>query len=436
MPHTDARNLWLPQTPPPIGRPWGRSLDADCAIVGAGFTGLACAHTLAALRPDWTIAVVDALRVGQAASGRNAGYVMNLGHVQSGWSLEANRGVTTLSEHGISLLRGWVAEHGIACAWHEGPRYHVAVNGRGRRALAHFREGMTAMGSPYRDIDPVELSERVGTDHYCDAAEVRGGALVDPAALVRGIARALPDSVHLYEDAPVRRIDQGPPHQLWLSNRSEGSSGADGEEPAVRARRLVLATNGFLGTMGQHRGRVLPFVTFASATAPLSELPGTDAQWGLVPEERMGCTVRGTADRRILVRGGIRYRNPPRFDAAMCRDMANEHRSSLAKRFPALANVPFTHTWGGVLGVTNNNGTAFGSFGDGAWLCGAHNGVGMALGTALGEQIAHRVAGETHALEHLPGLLPAPSWMPPEPLLSLGIRVYTTVLAWLAGDEK
>lgn len=79
----------------------------DCVIVGAGFTGLACARRLATFRPDWKIAILDALCVGQGASGRNSGFVMDLGHWQSGWSdLSPQCGVVPSYSY-YSVCRAW-----------------------------------------------------------------------------------------------------------------------------------------------------------------------------------------------------------------------------------------------------------------------------------------------------------------------------------------
>lgn len=52
----------------------------DIIIVGAGFSGLATATRLAELRPEARIAIIDALEVGQGASGRNAGFIIDLPH--------------------------------------------------------------------------------------------------------------------------------------------------------------------------------------------------------------------------------------------------------------------------------------------------------------------------------------------------------------------
>lgn len=432
-----ARSLPFEAGPTPWSNPTGKVRDQhvleavspefDCVIVGAGFTGLACARRLATFRPDWKIAVLDALCVGEGSSGRNSGFVMDAGHWQPGWCDDANRAVSELSVHGSLILRYVVHQQAIECDWQDGQRFHVAVNSRGRKALARFAEGMARIGRPMQPVDADEFSQKVGTSYYCEALESTAGALVNPAQLVRGIARGLADSVHLYEREPV--VSMQP---------SKTGMGYELHTPQnrVRARRIVAATNAFLDAFGLGSSRILPFSTFASITEALPEPPGTLAQWGLVPEDKMGSTMRLTADRRLLIRNGVTLSGSRPHSDADLEKATHLHRDSLARRFPDLAELPFSHSWGGLVGAASNGGTIFGSFADGAWLAGVHNGVGMAMGTALGDILAHQIVDAKHPLLKSTARLPKPSWIPPQPLLSLGVAAYTRWLAWRSGSEK
>ena len=383
-------------------------VEVDCVVVGAGYSGLAVARRLAALREDWSIALVEALRVGQGSAGRNSGFVVDVGHWRPELGADGNAAFVRLARHGIELLRA----ADVDCEWSECGRYHVAVNKRGLAALETFRGGLDAMGEAYTRADPAVL----GTNYYAQALHLPGGALVQPARLVRGLAANLPENVRLFEESPVRCVRAG------LVETSEGSLAAD---------RVVLCTNGFARAFGQRR--VVPLLTFASVTAPQ---PDAGEPWGAVPEELMGSTLRRTPDGRILVRNGVRYHPACRLDGVDHDAMRRMHRESFEARFPDLRDVPFTHTWTGLLGMTLNGGTAFGTFGDDAWICAAYNGVGIALGTALGDLLARRIAGESHPLLEAAATLPAPGWLPPGPLQALGLPAYTAVLQKLAGTER
>src|SRR5262249_7166647 len=58
----------------PEREPLKRDLDVDVCVVGAGLAGLTTAREIA--RRGWSVVVVEAQRVGWAASGRNNGFVL------------------------------------------------------------------------------------------------------------------------------------------------------------------------------------------------------------------------------------------------------------------------------------------------------------------------------------------------------------------------
>jgi len=70
-------SLWAATAPPPPVLPVLRGpVEADVAIVGAGFTGLSTALHLAEAAPGLTTIVLEAEEPGFGASGRNNGQVI------------------------------------------------------------------------------------------------------------------------------------------------------------------------------------------------------------------------------------------------------------------------------------------------------------------------------------------------------------------------
>ena len=65
-----------------------------------------------------------------------------------------------------------------------------------------------------------------------------GGALVQPAAMMRGLGETLPTNVTLYEDSPVTEI------------RSDGGFTLVGADGTVRSPKLIVAANLFAEEMG------------------------------------------------------------------------------------------------------------------------------------------------------------------------------------------
>jgi glycine/D-amino acid oxidase-like deaminating enzyme len=422
LPADDAECGWralLPAPPPP--RRLAGVGAADCAIIGAGFTGLAAARRLAAQRPEWQIAVLDAQRVGDGASGRNSGFVVDVGHYDPARGVEGNRRLVRLGRAGLAALREVVHAHGIGCDWTEGGRYHGAAGATGLRALATFAAGLDAMGEAYEPLDRGALATRIGSAYYAAGAHTPGAVTVQPAALVRGLAATLPTNVMLFECSPVHAVERA-----GSGFRLTGAAGS------LRAERVVVAANGGAAALGWLRRQVLPLATFASLTRPLTAAEtaalGGDACWGLVSEAAMGTTLRRLSDGRVLVRNSVRYCPTLGVDAAQRARARAAHRHALGARFPALARVDFEHTWAGLMGASFNGAHFFGRLAPNLFAAAGYNGVGIAMGTVSGLCLADLASGcdspPLADLQALPPPTPIPIGLP----LGIGVR---TTLAYL-----
>jgi len=114
------RSLWLATAPhAPATTSLEERVEADFAIIGAGYTGLACALALA--EAGRSVIVLEAKEIGHGASGRNGGQVIpGLKHDPD--DLVARYG----REHGEALVRlaggaadrvfALIAKHGIECS--------------------------------------------------------------------------------------------------------------------------------------------------------------------------------------------------------------------------------------------------------------------------------------------------------------------------------
>jgi glycine/D-amino acid oxidase-like deaminating enzyme len=428
LPHDDEACGWtalLAPLPPP--RRLDGAVRADAAVLGAGFTGLAVARRLAQLKPEWRITVVDAQRVGGGASGRNSGFVVDLPHYIPARGLEGNRRLLRLGRAGLEALRTLVRVHGIACDWTERGRLHSAAGDAGRRDLEQFLVGAEALGEPYERLDRDALAARTGTTYYSAGAYTPGTVMVQPAALVRGLARTLPDNVDLFEESPVQTLATGDTFHL------------ESAEGTLAAARLFIAANGFTPGVGFLRDRIFPLMTFGSLTRPLTAAEaaalGGDPVWGMVSEMPMGTTLRRLANGRMLIRNTVRYRPTLQTDAALRSRVCAQHRRDFAARFPDLAAVEFDYTWGGIMGTTFNGAQFFGELAPNLYVAAGYNGVGIAMGTISGALLADLALGADSALLADMRALPGPDWIPPEPALGVGVRASLTYLASKAKGE-
>jgi glycine/D-amino acid oxidase-like deaminating enzyme len=428
LPPEDDACGWSALLPPlPPARLLHGATRADCAVIGAGFTGLAAARRLAELRPEWRIAVVDAWRVGGGASGRNSGFVVDLPHYIPARGVEGNQRLLRLGRAGLAHLRELVRRHAIDCDWTERGRLHGAVGDEGIRALKTFFAGADALGEPYERLAGDALARLIGTKYYCAGGRTPGSAMVQPAALARGLARSLPENVDLFEHSPVRTIDTGTGFTLRADTGT------------LTAAKLFVASNGFTPALGLLRDRLFPLVTFASLTRPLTSSEasavGGEPVWGLVSETPMGTTLRRLADGRMLLRNTVRYHPSLRVDAELQSRIRALHRRHFAARFPALEKVDFDYTWGGVMGVSLNGAQFFGELAPNLFAAAGYNGVGIAMGTISGVLLTDLAVGAPSALLADMRALPPPDWIPPAPALGIGVRATLRYLSGKAAGE-
>jgi len=164
---------------------------APWVVVGAGVTGLACARRLAELHPNDEILLLEARLVGQGASGRNSGFAVGVSHFTGGYKhhqIENYRRVNRINQNGLDLLQAQVDAHDIGCQWQASGFHHTAADKRSLRECAEFIRYLEAMEIVHTPLDAQALKQRLGTDLYQRGVHVPNGVLLQPAALVRGLA--------------------------------------------------------------------------------------------------------------------------------------------------------------------------------------------------------------------------------------------------------
>lgn len=433
LPGDDSHNGWsriLParqHTPPLTGE-----IKADWVVVGAGYAGLAAARRLAENRPNDRIALVEAGDVGENASGRNSGFAIDLPH-NVGSSLEELEGshrFMRLARAAIEYLDRQVTTHKIACNWSRRGKYHAAASERGiETVLRPFMKELDALGEPYRFLDKSEVRKEIGSPHFKAAVYTPGCVLMNPAALTRGLADSLPANVTLYERSPVIEVQHG--------------NGVTLKTPAgsVHAPKMIVAVNGFAGRFGYFRGKLLPFVAYASLTRPLTDRERADLgcvdDWGLTPANAFaGITMRFTQDRRLLIRQRIDYCPSLRRTEAQRLAQQREHERLLHARFPMLPDVAIEHTWAGFVCLSRNGAPGFGRVAPNVWAAVCQNAVGVTKGTIGGLLAADMACGIDNPLIADMQSLGTPQSLPPRPLLDLGVRVRLAWELWQARHER
>ena len=429
LPENDAANGWsnilAPRAP---NAPLKGNVTADWLVIGAGYAGLAAARRLAENRPNESVVIVDACAVGDGASARNSGFVIDLPH-NVGGDGDDHEGpfrALRLARAASRWLGEIVETHRIDCQWSPVGQYMAAASDAGMAALDGFRAELEAVNEPYETItDP---RPRIGTDRYRELVHAPTVVLMQPASLVRGLAATLPENVTLYENAPVIGIDFADPV------RAETPGGT------IAAGGCILAVNGFAPDFGVLKNRIFPVMLFCSITRPLTDAEhdamGCPADWGVVPSLPFGGpTIRYTQDRRLTMRSRFAYRPGMKATAGDYRKARALQERQLKDRYPHLPDDIIEHTWSGCIALAQNFAPGFGRHAENVWTAVCQNGVGVTKGTIAGQLAADMATGRDNPLMADMEALGTPSKLPPRPFRDIGIMASFRKFAWDARAE-
>lgn len=389
----------------------------DTVVIGGGFVGTAAARRLAENRPDDKVLLIDALKIGQGASGRNSGFVIDQPHKRD---LERSddvfkRKIVRLNRAAIEYLEKQIDEFGIDCQWSLAGKYQGAVGARGEKFLNHYESLLRNFGERYERLSKSEIQAVFGTDYYSAAIFTPGGVLMQPAALMRGLADSMPANVRVVENTPVLEICRQP---KGFTLKTQNST--------ISCNQLIVATSIFTPELGFLKDRILPVMTFASMTRPLTDAEmkryGGKLDWGMTPADHAGTTMRMTQDRRLIIRNSYRYAPDYNTPGGVIPSIRARHREGLDRRYPALKNVEIEYTWGGATSLSGNFETYFGKLEEGIYSSGCDQSVGAARGTISGMLLADLVSGQkSELLTNMQEVSGSPSRLPPKPLLRIGV---------------
>lgn len=412
--------------------PLSRRVEADWVVVGGGWFGVNAARRIAELRQQDSVVLVDAGAIGNSAAGRCAGYAIDLAHNPRNANFaedeKGNIEERYINLEGIAYLRDGVEKYGINCDWSPEGKTHSAVTPRGEECLVTFAKALDRIGAEYQWYDAAQMREMVGSSYYTKGLHTPGTVLLQPAALLRGLAGNLGDNAVVYENTPVVEVTYGSPRHVLRTRNGE-----------IHAKNIILANNGFISEFGFYEKSAIPVYTYASMTRPLtaseSARIGGRGTYGLIPAESFGTTVRRTADNRLFIRNIYDYADGFRTtDAQLARAKAS-HQVSFDRRFPEISSIGFEFTWGGALSLAQNGGYVFGQLADRVWGAGFCNGTGVSRGAVYGKAVAELAAGfDSKAI----GILlrkARPSRAFPTLITSLGVTASTRYRLWKAGRE-
>lgn len=412
-------------------------IDADWLVVGGGFAGLAAARRLSELVGGDRIVLLEARRLAEGPGGRNSGFMIDLPHDLNSETYagakEADLAQIQMNRLGIEFARKTAEIAGMPKAvFDPSGKISAAASDRGEHHIESYSKHLRALGEDHRFMNAAEMKELTGTDFYRKGLFTPGAVMIQPAAFLRLSAAELSPRVTIYENSPVLSIDLGATHVVHTP------------KARIRARHLILAVNGHIQSFGYFPRQLLHVFTYASMTRALTEAEvkrlGGAPDWGVLPADPMGTTVRRVSDydgcgHRITVRNHFTLNQSMEIGEKQIRHAAKLHDRAFAARFPMLAGVPMEHRWGGRLCLSWNSVPAFGQLEERVYSAACQNGLGTVKGTLSGMLAAElAVKGRSPLLDEYQACA-QPRRLPPEPFLSVGANMTMRWKEWLAGIE-
>lgn len=344
--------FWLDDAVAPRRRPaLEGDLETDLLIVGGGFCGLWTAVIAKERDPGRRVVLIDAVRVGWAASGRNGGFVeASLTHGPENGELHFADELDTierLATENFAAIRETITRYGIDAEWEETGMLTVATE---PHQVAWLREAGESAGDAIF-LEGADLDRFASSPLYrAGLFEDREHAYVHPAKLAFGLAEVAERlGVEIYESTRA----------TGLTTSGGGDVEVSTPGGTIRARRVALATNVFPSLLPALRLFTVPVYDYVLMTEPLTdaqlEAIGWTGRHGITDSSREFHYYRKSADNRILWGG---------YDAVYHRggkvrpsqDQRQETFERLADHFlltfPQLTGVRFTHAWGGAIDMS------------------------------------------------------------------------------------
>jgi gamma-glutamylputrescine oxidase len=355
----------------------------DVCVIGGGLAGLNTA--LGLLERGRQAVVLEAARIGWAASGRNGGFVAkgySAGETVLAEKLgqEQAKALIALSRAGRATIRDRIDRYDIDC----GPLVDGVLTVSWRDRAAEIEAKVASMNAKFgTDLEfwPRErVREHCKTERYFDGIFSPGDFQFHPLNYVQGLARAIQQK-------------GGPVHEQSRALRIERSGNGFTVHTAggrVEAKQVVLCCSIDVNGLDPRLARAaFPILTFVMVTEPVDPkmLANSINTFHAVYDMRFASDYyRVLPDNRILWGGRVGVRDEPK-------ELAQLLLGDLLKVYPQLeGHAKPEMAWSGRLCYAPHKMPQIGQLEDGYWYNTCFGGHGLVPTTVGGEIVASAIA--------------------------------------------
>jgi glycine/D-amino acid oxidase-like deaminating enzyme len=374
------------------GAPCPLPESVDVAVIGAGFTGLSAARTLA--QRGARVAVLEGETIGWGASSRNGGMVltgMKLGvnKLVSMYGRERTQRMYAASLASIDCVEQIVGEEKIDCDFSRCGHLEVACKQKHFDDYARQVEVIAReFNHQLRVVQKGELGEEIGSNIYYGGMVDEVSAGLNPARYAAGLGRAAAKAgaeicEHTRVEGIQRETRQG--ESGWKIATSKG---------ALWAREVFVGTSGYTGRATPAlQKKIIPIGSFIITTEVLPEALAHEVS----PRNRMIYDSKNylyyyrlTPDRRMLFGGRAAFF--PENDQTV-RQSAEILQRGMLDVYPQLRDAKIEYVWGGTLDFAFDIMPHAGQL-NGMYYAVGYAGHGVAMATYQGQKMAELIAGD------------------------------------------
>ena len=342
-PGTEPTSLWWAQPPAPFPA-LHEEIDAEVLVIGGGIAGVTLAFTL--VEQGAVVALLDSGPIAGSASGRNAGFLLAAPadpypQAIEFWGRPAARAVLEIGRRSHTRIRELVERLGIDCEYRKNGSVRVA---RTEEEAEEYRASLPLLqadGFAMREMPLAEAVPGAAASKFVAAFLTAEDGEIHPVRLTHGIARAAESKgVHLHGHSALRSARWSA--CLWTAETAGG---------AVRARTLVLCTNGFTPllcpALGElivpRRGQMLSTAPIGREVAPRPTYAQYGYQyWRQTPDTRL--VIGGWRDLDFDGESGFEDEPTPKIQGGI--------ETGLAELVPE--GVAIEHRWAGTMGFARD----------------------------------------------------------------------------------
>ena len=365
------------------------TVQTDVCIIGAGYTGLSCAISLA--EQGMRVVILEAAKVGFGASGRNGGQIVNsysrdLDTIERSANARNAELMGQMAFEGGRIIRERVSKYGIDCDLKDGGVF-AAFNAK----QMHHLEQQKALWQRYgydelELLDKEQIKKVVATDRYLGGVLDRKGGHIHPLNLALGEAQAAESlGAVIYEQSSATRIERGAKPVVHTARGQ------------VHCQFVVVAGNAYLGNLlPELAAKSMPCGSQVIATEPLDP----ELAKSLLPQDYCveDCNYlldyyRLSGDNRLIYGGGVVYgaRDPANIEAII--------RPKMLATFPQLKNVKIDYAWTGNFLLTLSRLPQMGRLDNNLYYSQGCSGHGVTFTHVAGSVVANAIRGQAERFD-------------------------------------